>query len=293
MADDWRTRLDYRPNTVGGGASQTSRGGNHLQRAYTRGTTIGKGNLPSTMGQATNAGNLQNLLNNSGAENPYGDPTTTPPPPGPGGSPSGGGYGGGGGQSAKAQALKMSQGLQALLASGRFGARDVSGDTARINSGVSADQASRQAAYQALTDTINNQANPYRDVELTQARTLDPRLAAMLRSQGGDVGAYEAELGLANTLAGQGADADQRFLRSIAAGRDAQKADSLQATAEASEYGRGEIAAAGTAAKAALAEKARLENKAKQDQQMQIILQLIQANASAGVDTDLSKYGLG
>lgn len=180
-----------------------------------------------------------------------------PPPAPPGGSPSGGRrYGGGSyGTSAKAQALKTSQGLQALLASGRFGARDISGDTARINSGVSADQASRSKAFQALTDTINNQANPYSNVELTQARTLDPRLAAMLRSQGGDVGAYEAEIGLANTLAGQGADADQRFLRAIAAGRDAQKADSLQATGEASEYGRSEIAAAGTAAKAALAER--------------------------------------
>ena len=273
----------YRPPTPSSGSA--ARGGNYIQRAPTAGTTIGAGNLPERMGQAVNSGNLEKLLLNSGRETPYATPAA---PAGPGG-----GGGGGGGYSAQDQAAKTAQGLAALLASGQFGDRDTSGETGRLAAATATDQASRQSAYDRLAGSIGAQKDPYADVELTKARLVQPDYADLLSRLGGDSAAYKAEIGLANTTAAQGEDADQRFIRALSAGQSERRAQALLANEQSSEFGRSEIEAAGTQAREAMLERARQENAATQAQQMQIILQLIQANAAAGNDTDLSQFGLG
>lgn len=276
----------YRP------PSSSSRGGNFIQRAPTSGTKIGPGNLPDAQTRyAANAGTLNSLLLNRSASTPHDD--TPAPPSNPGGPGGGSPYGGGGSGGAQAQAAQMSQGLQALLKSGRFGPTDISDRLAEINGAVSADQGRAASANASHGEFIGGQANPYADVALTSATRLDPTQADLLSRLGGDAGVYEAEIGLANTLAAQGETADQRFLNAISAGREAQRQDSLKANAEAGEFAQAELAAAGLRMRAQAAEIKRQEDKARKAQEMQIILQLIQSNAAAGVDTDLSAYGMG
>ena len=188
---------------------------------------------------------------------------------------------------------RRAQGFRNLLGSGAFNPRDATADLGRISQAVSADQATAQTGTNRLADYIRKQKNSYDGVELTQARTLDPEDQALLTALGGDVGAYRAELGLANTLAGQGADADQRFLRQIAAGRETSRQDSLVANEQTGEFGRSELQAAGVKARAALEEKVKAENKTLRDEKMRIILEMIEANAAGGLGTDLSAYGLG
>ena len=221
------------------------------------------------------------------SEGKFDTPTGSPTSPSGG---RGGGYGGGGGTSADAAAQAQAEGLQSLLASGAFGERDISSELARLVAGIDADQAPAAGAGSAEAAFINSQSNPYADIELTEAKRLDPAQADLLSRLGGDAGAYRAEIGLQEVLADEGRTADERFMKALAAGQEERKAASLLAGQQATTFAQSELGAAGTAAKEAVRAQKRKDDKATRDQQMAIVLQLIQANAARGEGTDVSQY---
>lgn len=203
--------------------------------------------------------------------------------------PSGGSYRGGA-PAIDPAAVATANSLRQLLGSNTWDGRDISAELGDINKGVSADQASAASAYGRLRGAITGQGNAFRDMKLTQPSRLEPELAALLASQGGDAAAYRAELGLADTLAREGLTADERFRKAQAANIETRRDADLLASDQAGEYARSELEASGSAMSAALRERKRLEDKALQDQKMQVIMQMIQASAAAGQEFDPSKF---
>jgi hypothetical protein len=208
--------------------------------------------------------------------------------------PSGGGGPGGGDGGAAVRAAANSaataKSLSDLLGSNAFDGRDISPELEAINAGVSADQGSAATAYERMLGTINGQGNAYADMELTQAATLDPDLAALLSSQGADSGAYAAEVAWANTQAANAGRGDEMFRKRMAAGREEERDYQVQANGQAGEFARSELASAGSSMTNSLKEKKRVEDLAKQDQRMQILMQLISTMGENGESVDISKY---
>jgi hypothetical protein len=207
-----------------------------------------------------------------------------------GGAGGGGGGGGGGGTSASAASAATAKSLSDLLGSNAFDGRDISAELAAINAGVSADQGSAASAYERMLGTINGQGNAYADMKLTPAATLDPDLAALLSSQGADSGAYAAEIALANTSMANAGRGDEMFRKRMAAGREDERAYQVQANGQAGEFARSELASAGSSMTNSLKEKKRLEDGVKQDQRMQILMQLISTMGDNGQSVDISKF---
>lgn len=278
-------------NTAGSVQSATPQAGlgtkwtSNIPDWQSKTTNLGASTLPRTpnndVGVAmADVSRFDRMMSEGKFDTPSGSPT----------GPSGSRYGGGGGTGASEAARAQAEGLQSLLNSGAFGERDISSELARLVAGIDADQASAADAGSAEAAFINSQRNPYADIELTEAKRLDPAQADLLSRLGGDAGAYRAEIGLQEVLADEGRTADERFMKTLAAAQDERKAASLLAGQQATTFAQSELGAAGTAAQEAVRAQKRRDDKATRDQQMAIVLQLIQANAARGEGTDVSQY---
>ena len=201
-------------------------------------------------------------------------------------------YGGGGGVSAEAKkrAQATAEMLQAILASDKFGPRDITQELADIDGAVTADQADATAAEGRLGTFIDGMGDPYGDMSLTQSQRLSPEYAGLLTANGADAGSYEAEVELANTLAGLGNDSDERFRKRMSALSDAERGYNTLANKQSGDFNRSELAASGSRMSAALRERKRLEDKESQAQKMQVLMQLISTLGGVGETVDINDY---
>ena len=207
-----------------------------------------------------------------------------------GGGPGGGGYYGGGGVSQTKQAKAMAKMLQDLLASDKFGPRDITQELADIDSAVTADQADATAAEGRLGTFIDGMGDPYGDMSLTLSQRLSPEYADLLTANGADAGAYAAEVGLANTLVGSGNDSDERFRKRMSALSEAERGYNTLANKQSGDFNRSELAASGSRMSAALRERKRLEDKESEAQRMQVLMQLISTLGSVGETVDINDF---
>ena len=210
-------------------------------------------------------------------------------PPGGGGPTGGGGYGYGG-VSQTEQSKAMAKMLQELLASDRFGPRDITQELADIDGAVTADQADATAAEGRLGTFIDGMGNPYGDMSLTESQRLSPEYADLLTANGADAGAYKAEVGLANTLADLGNDSDERFRKRMSALGESERGYNTLANKQYGDFARSELAASGSALAARLREKKRVEDKATEAEEQQVIMTLINALAAAGETADIKDF---
>jgi hypothetical protein len=202
----------------------------------------------------------------------------------------GGGGGGGYGVNQKKQAKATAEMLQELLASDRFGPRDITQELADIDGAVTADQADATAAEGRLGTFIDGMGNPYGDMSLTESQRLSPEYADLLTANGADAGAYKAEVGLANTLADLGNDSDERFRTRMSALSEAERGYNTLANKQSGDFNRSELAASGSALAARLREKKRVEDKATEAEEQQVIMTLINALAAAGETADIKDF---
>ena len=209
------------------------------------------------------------------------DPTPTP---------TSGGGGGGVSAEAKKRAQATAEMLQAILASDKFGPRDITQELADIDGAVTADQADATVAEGRLGTFIDGMGDPYGDMSLTQSQRLSPEYAGLLAANGADAGAYEAEVGLANTLAGLGNDSDERFRKRMSALSDAERGYNTLANKQSGDFNRSELAASGSKMSAALRERKRLEDKESEAQKMQVLMQLISTLGGVGETVDINDY---
>ena len=209
-----------------------------------------------------------------------------------GGDPGGGGvrYYGGGGVSQTKQAKAMAKMLQDLLASNRFGPRDITQELADIDAAVTADQADATAAEGRLGAFIDGMGDPYGDMSLTKGQRLSPEYADLLTANGADAGAYAAEVGLANTLVDSGNDSDERFRKRMGALSEAERGYNTLANKQSGDFNRSKLAASGSQMAAALRERKRLEDKESEAQRMQVLMQLISTLGAAGETVDINDF---
>ena len=209
--------------------------------------------------------------------------------PGGGGGGGGGGYGYGGVSQTK-QSKAMAKMLQELLASDKFGPRDITKELAEIDGAVTADQADATAAEGRLGAFIDGMGNPYGDMSLTQSQRLSPEYADLLTANGADAGAYKAEVGLANTLADSGNDSDERFRKRMSALSESERGYNTLANKQSGDFNRSELAASGSKMSAALRERKRLEDKEQEAQRMQVLMQLISTLGAAGETVNINDF---
>lgn len=237
----------------------------------------------------------QDLLNMLGAPAPA--PTSN------GGSRGGGGGGGG----ASAQAAKQATALQQLLGSGAFTAqrRDsrsfLNEDMGKVGAAVSADQGAARSAYDQLSASMAGMANPYQGMQVARTPQVAPELLSLLGANGGDTRAYEAQIGLANTLGAQGDSAADRLTQRMAGMVDQSRQSRVAEAGQASQYAQSELGAQRTAMEMALQgrdrermqrddEAFRQQQTALDGQKMQVIMQLIQAMSEGGQSVDVGQF---
>jgi hypothetical protein len=114
-----------------------------------------------------------------------------------------GGYGGGGGGGAagptpQAEALLNADGIFRLIAGGAFAPQTITTDQAiyddlrrQLGEGVAADRATAGASYDGLDQYLGGYVNAYNSTPQNQTLTQDPRYAALMNQQGGDVAQYQ------------------------------------------------------------------------------------------------------
>ena len=213
------------------------------------------------------------------SQTPGGDPDTT--------TYYSGGYGG---VSQTEQSKAMAKMLQELLASDKFGPRDITQELADIDGAVTADQADATAAEGRLGTFIDGMGNPYGDMSLTKSQRLSPEYADLLTANGADAGAYKAEVGLANTQADLGNDSDERFRKRMSALGEFERGYNTLANKQYGDFARSELAASGSKMSAALRERKRLEDKEQEAQRMQVLMQLISTLGAAGETVDIKDF---
>lgn len=189
--------------------------------------------------------------------------------------PSGGGGGGGGG-AAPVDLSKMAGSLQALLGSGRFNAQPDQNMLNAITQGVAKDRAANEGAYNSLDAWLSrNQGNAYADTKLQATPTVEPEMAQLLQSMGVDPAGYGAQVGLANTLASQSDVAGNNLMAQLAAMASDSNMSRAAESQQARTFGGQQIGAMETGLKTAVANKRREDQLRKDEQGLQVLLQLI------------------
>lgn len=278
------TRITVRENPSDDAGSQGGLSFNQLNNALTNASK------PKSEGGWIDD-QLYALMRPSPSTNPGGAPRPTPPG---GGGPGGGGRGRGGGMaggvSDEAKRASLIAGLQSLIGSGAFQAKSIDPDLERIRGAVSADQATANSQYDSYDQYLAKMANDYQGREVRKTTQVTPELLALLGSQGVDTGAYQGQVGLANTMAAQGDDAAQRLNDDMAeVVRQANEARGAEAKL-ARQFATESIGATQNGMEAYLQKQFRDEQRGLDNQRTQVIMQLIQAMAEGGQNIDLSQF---
>lgn len=144
---------------------------------------------------------------------------------------------------------------------------------ASLQSGVSADQASANTAYDQLDQHLANLQNPYAHIQPAQAAQVDPtQLSALIQSQGGGDAGLRAQAQFLQAQNGSQAAASDRLAQMLSANQQAYN----QGTQSAAQQGR--VGAQGDLMAQYNAMKARLDAQ-KLSAQQQMDRQRLQAQA--------------
>jgi hypothetical protein len=194
-------------------------------------------------------------------------------PRGPGG---GGGGGGGGGAAPPPDLSRMAGGLQQILQSNQWTAKDDPRLAGLLDRAVRDDRATVTQQYDGLDSWLaKNNPKAFEQLQLQRTQQIDPDMAALLQSQGVDPAAYTAEVGMANRLASQSDTAAENLRRTLAAnelaGHESRKAESQQGRTFADR----EVSAAKKGFEAALAAKTASRQEGLDQQRMQLLIQLV------------------
>lgn len=211
---------------------------------------------------------------------------TTPTPTPPGGRPRGGGGGGGGG-GGKAD-TNMGAALQSILQSNAFAdvarvdprtppertppgvrlppaARNYDPERGQVDSAVSADTASSNAAYDQLAQSLGGYKNPYADMQVSKTPQISADLLNLLASQGTSGAGYEAQVGLQNAVGSQtDAAAETMRQRLTAVGADTNQSRQAE-TGMSRLFNQQELASQGASMRAALDTRQRDDQRVYDD----------------------------